>query len=643
MLISITISISYYLPYFILGNNYHVLIHDNLDSSVVWAKLLGENGGFFAAPNQAIPQFLEGITRSSISSYYNPSEILFGIIDSYWAYAINKILIGLTAFIGSYYLSKHLIPSASKYTAPLAALFYSILPFWGFSLSIASVPALFVLFYKAYQQQLKVWHIGLAILLSISTSLIISGIFIHIILTLIGSIKVFKSKQINYQYWGLIALTSVVMLLNHFPSIYGFIGSENPISHRVEFTNNSSTFSEAFYQFDWVFRKGQYHSLSVHQFIIPFIFAYLAHLYFNFSNQNKLEKLFLPIVALITIVLGVSGYSLTILQATSTPHLAILPALLISIFNTKKLPITKVFLMGSYVLWLVVYATVWSTLSTDQKIVVVYIPILTFTLITSLSKQMPFIPRGFFLFLILSSLVYGLLNWELVTPFYNQYLAYIPIQIQRFHVIQPVVWVTLFSLGISTLLNQFKLAKTVAIALVIFQTVVLFEQIEHFANKNTPNFKDFYSVNLFTQVKSDINESQTNYKIINIGMEPSIAHYNGFYTLDGYMTNYPLDYKHKFRKIIEGELNKSDDIKNYFDNWGSRCYAFSAELGLDYESPQSDSINFIDYDFDLLKKMDCKYVFSRAPINTKNNPDIELFKEYLQDDYHWKLWVYQLK
>ena len=50
-----------------------------------------------------------------------------------------------------------------------------------------------------------------------------------------------------------------------------------------------------------------------------------------------------------------------------------------------------------------------------------------------------------------------------------------------------------------------------------------------------------------------------------------IAMYNGFNTLDGYVTDYKKSYK-VFRKIIEKELEKACLWRSYFDNWGGRCY-----------------------------------------------------------------------
>jgi hypothetical protein len=60
-----------------------------------------------------------------------------------------------------------------------------------------------------------------------------------------------------------------------------------------------------------------------------------------------------------------------------------------------------------------------------------------------------------------------------------------------------------------------------------------------------------------------------------------VAYYNKFTTVGGYWPLYPLEYKHRFRRVIAGELEKSETLRAYFDEWGNRCYLFSAELGRD--------------------------------------------------------------
>ena len=92
------------------------------------------------------------------------------------------------------------------------------------------------------------------------------------------------------------------------------------------------------------------------------------------------------------------------------------------------------------------------------------------------------------------------------------------------------------------------------------------------------SFHQFYSPELFAEIKDHIGKPQQSYRVVSLGMHPGIALYNGFYLADGYLSDYPLEYKHRFRKVIAAELAKNEDIKDYFDGWGARCYLFSAEL-----------------------------------------------------------------
>ena len=61
---------------------------------------------------------------------------------------------------------------------------------------------------------------------------------------------------------------------------------------------------------------------------------------------------------------------------------------------------------------------------------------------------------------------------------------------------------------------------------------------------------------------------------MSVGLDPMIAVMNDIRVIDGYHTIYPLSYKIKFRKIIEKELDKNIKLKNYYDDWGNRVYAF---------------------------------------------------------------------
>jgi len=64
-------------------------------------------------------------------------------------------------------------------------------------------------------------------------------------------------------------------------------------------------------------------------------------------------------------------------------------------------------------------------------------------------------------------------------------------------------------------------------------------------------YQEFYDHELFAEVEAYIGKEQSEYRIGCVGFVPAIAQANGFYTVDAYSINYPLDYKYKFRRVID--------------------------------------------------------------------------------------------
>ncbi|MDF2904543.1 MAG: hypothetical protein K0S25_2181, partial [Bacillus sp. (in: firmicutes)] len=52
------IIIIYLSPLFILGENAHIRVHDNLDSNIAWYKVLAKSGMLFGGFEATIPQII---------------------------------------------------------------------------------------------------------------------------------------------------------------------------------------------------------------------------------------------------------------------------------------------------------------------------------------------------------------------------------------------------------------------------------------------------------------------------------------------------------------------------------------------------------------------------------------------------------
>jgi hypothetical protein len=63
ILIALSIIMLYLSPLYLLGENAHVRIHDNIDSNIGWYKLLADNGQIFGPMNDLVRNMMNGLPR----------------------------------------------------------------------------------------------------------------------------------------------------------------------------------------------------------------------------------------------------------------------------------------------------------------------------------------------------------------------------------------------------------------------------------------------------------------------------------------------------------------------------------------------------------------------------------------------------
>ena len=140
-------------------------------------------------------------------------------------------------------------------------------------------------------------------------------------------------------------------------------------------------------------------------------------------------------------------------------------------------------------------------------------------------------------------------------------------------------------------------------------------------NLNSSNtFDGYYKFEVYSFIKSIVKQD----RVMSVGIDPMIAVMNDIKVIDGYHTIYSMEYKKKFRKIIANELEINNILKNYYDNWGNRVYAF-------YSDSNKLLINFKE-----AKAIGADYIISAFPIenldlelichNCRGNKDIFLYK-----------------
>jgi hypothetical protein len=223
----------------------------------------------------------------------------------------------------------------------------------------------------------------------------------------------------------------------------------------------------------------------------------------------------------------------------------------------------------------------------------------------------------------------------------------------RFYFLLPLLWMLAFALCLKEF-SRWKKWVPLVWCLVAVQAGMILKANTEYRNTvgllrgkhiHEPSFDRFFAKDLFTEIDRYIGQPKSSYRVVSIGLEPSIAQFNGFYTLDGYLTNYSLSYKRQFRKIISPELGKSPELRDYFDGWGNRCYVFSSELGRN-DLVSSDShyvLHNLDLDTDQLRAMGGEYVISAAYIADNERNGLRLEKEFSSPGSFWHLYLYRVQ
>ncbi len=163
------------------------------------------------------------------------------------------------------------------------------------------------------------------------------------------------------------------------------------------------------------------------------------------------------------------------------------------------------------------------------------------------------------------------------------------------------------------------------------------------------SYRDYYGIGVMEQVAAFLQEetgkAQEEYRVVSLGIDPAASLYHGFYSLDGYSNNYPLEYKHEFREVIAPELDKSEYLTGYYDEWGNRCYLFSAECP-GYYTVEKGGFYFGNYDVNAkaLRKMGGDYLLSAAYIQDAEEQGLKLMNEtpFETKDSYYRIYVYEI-
>lgn len=225
----------------------------------------------------------------------------------------------------------------------------------------------------------------------------------------------------------------------------------------------------------------------------------------------------------------------------------------------------------------------------------------------------------------------------------------------RFSILLPMLWFLGFAIALSKM-QASRFLKPFVLPFLLLQIVQsLAGNDEVFHNYRTlvghqkfPGYENYLATQQFTDIKNYISQPVNTYQVASLGISPSVAQFNGFYTLDGLMSVYDLHYKETFRNVFAGEIAKSHDIAQYYDGWGNRCYIFSAELGIKHQAfncykflPQH--VDHFDFNAQAFHDMGGKYLISAVEIRDAESQHLHLEKVFKDPVSWWTIYLYSLK
>lgn len=549
-ILAILIVLAYLSPYYFLGENTHIRVHDNLDSNIVWYKILAESGQIFAAPNSQLPNIINGLPRSALPSALDGVLWLYVLFPPFLAYAISQTMMRIIAFIGMFLLLRtYIIPGLQRgyYVIALGvSVCFAILPYWPSGvLSIAGLPLATYLFLTIRQREFetpKRYWVYLS-LIPFFSNFILTFVFFLTIVGLLFLYDVWKKKRFNRAFFLSISLMISIYLIKNYMLIYSMFIDSGSVSHRKELDLGYNSFTQTVQLFKQNFIHSHTHALDFHATIIlPVILVGFVIATFYRTNVNLLIKLFLLNV--------------------------------------------------------------------------------------------------------LFSLAYSFWYWEGLRMLKDSFSVFNEFNFGRFHLLRPFLWYMMFAIALSIIWKKLKFGSIIVCLLLIAQIGQLFVLTEEikYRHVGTPTYAEFYDEELFAEIETYIDKPQENYRVVSIALHPTIAQYNGFYTLDTYNNTIPLAYKHDFRKIIAPELEKNHTLEKYFDTWGSRLYVFSDEIGKKYVFKKDSDmrINELDLNIEQLKKLGGKYIFSGIPIENHTELGLEFEKSFSTKDSYWKIHLYRV-
>lgn len=463
----------------------------------------------------------------------------------------------------------------------ITSFVFSFIPFYSvYGLNIMGIPMLVYAFVSLYKQKKCIYSYIYILIQGLYSSIVLSGFYIVPLLCLSIIILLVKKKEVIGVVVGTIELV-IFYCISNINLLVSLFSDDSFISHRTEFVSEETSFGQSFHE---MFFYGQYHAISLHQYFVKYII----------------------ILSIILIVLGILHKNIS---------------------NIRIIIILWLFIVGIACF----YAFMNCSVGIKTKDIIFGDSYFKSFQFERIYWSYPFL-WYFLCGLVISSFSNYIFNNKLyarmVKNFWEHYEGEKKWIVKCFN----RVW----------LKNIFVVVLCYSFFVRVFYSSDCFQNL--FADDNSITWGRFYETDIFDRIDLTINMDKDNFRVLSIGLYPSIALYNGYYCIDGYSQNYDIEYKHLMYRLQEEELSENSQIYDYFCNWGSRCYVFSSELSQNYYVNKNSQFEVsVNLDSSVLKELDCKYIFSAVPLKDMGDVSVECKGYFDDEDSLYGVYLYEIK
>jgi len=518
-------------------HTFYVPIYDNLDSNVVWFKILAESGMIFSDSNATIPNMMNGLPRSSYGSEFNLLLWLYYFFEPKTAYIINEISIHLIAFFSMFiFLQRHIVPKNTFYNNTpifIGAIYFSLIPMWsGAGANIAFLPLITYSLLNIKNNIDSKWDWITLLLIPFYSSFIFLYMHYIVLAGIYLFYDAFKNRALNKKLFFAIFIFGSIFLLKEYRLIYVTYIHPFFTSHRTEFDIFFSADMLECYRLSLVnFLIGhQPHATALHtDYILPVI---LIAIFLSFIHRRLNDKESLIVWVLIILSFFINIWPILLIHKLTLPSIALVSLLSIIILKKRK-----------------------NNSALPQLMV----------------------------FIIILSMLASIFEYQGLHRIIDLFPILQKINMVRFIFVAPLIWTMLLIYAIIVFYRKVNFTVLVVFILILFQ--FLLSEKNSFYRIDPKNgfasFEQYYAPKLFKNLKKNFLLNPKDNHIICFGIEPAVVQYNNLWTTGGYSVNYPLSYKHKFKKIFEGNYDKKEVNQNY-DKWGSKVYLMTIPSQLQY-------------------------------------------------------------